>query len=282
MKFNLNKRMLTVTALFGLAVGVIIYVVAYAATVICPAAGCAAVGGGLTLGATVNADEIIGSAAVDAVDAGGGNDIIYLGAGGDTTPCGDAATDCLGDDFMDGGPGADALGDIGGANEVGNDFLYGGLGNDDLAAGPGDDYVDGGEGDDYLGGFAGNDVLVPGRQDGTGAPTAGDFICDAAPGAYPAGHGCTTAGGNPFTAATGAGDDVFLIFAGDVPSSQAKYLGCGTGNDVFIFIGFSALPATVVPPDGVVGNNDVVVTDPLTGGVYNIGNDGATACTLTN
>lgn len=274
MKFNFSKKVLTVTALFGLAVGVIVYFAVYAATVLCPAGAC-----GAAQGTTVNADTIIANAAGSNITDQAGNDIIYGSNAADTVPCA-APGDCLGDDFMDLRGGADIVGGptnacANQANMLGNDFIIGGPesaldGGDTLCGGPGNDYLFGGAGNDTLAGYADNDVIVP----GTGVDTVCDTNAAGAPGV------CTLLAGA--ANAQGAGDDVIIIYAGDVPAGGAEYLGCGTGNDVFIFVGFSALPALVVAPDGVVGDIDAVVTDPITGGVYNIANDGATPCVLTN
>ncbi len=277
MKFNLNKKILAASAVLVLAVGVIVYVVAFAATVIC-GAGAVAPCGAAPLGTTVNADTIIANPAGSTIIPQAGNDIIYGGAGADTVPCA-AAGDCLGDDFIDGGPAADIVGGptaacANQANMLGNDFIIGGPesaldGADTLCGGPGNDYLFGAAAGDTLAGYGDNDVIVPG--------TGVDTVCDTNAGA-PAVCAALAGAAN----AQGAGDDVFIIHAGDVPAGFAEYLGCGTGNDVFIFVGFSALPALTVPADGVVGNFDAVVTDPITGGVYNIANDGAAPCTLTN
>ncbi len=262
MKFNLNRKVLTASALLVLAVGVIVYVVAYAATVICPPLAC-----GAAQGTTVNADTIIANAGGSNITDQDGNDIIYGGAGADTVPCA-ALTDCPGDDFMDLGPAADIVGGTACANQanvLGNDFIIGGPesaldGADTLCGGPGNDYLFGAAAGDTLAGNNDNDVIVPG--------TGTDSVCNS--GAAPEVAPCLG------VAAPGGGDDVVIIYAGDVPVGNEQ-LFCGTGNDVFIFVGFSALPALTVAPAGI-----VVVTDPITGGTYTIQNTGATACTLTN
>jgi Ca2+-binding RTX toxin-like protein len=284
MKFNLNKKMLTASAVLVLAVGVIVYVIAFAATVNCPGAGVPPIVCGAAEGTTVNADTIIASAVGSAITDQAGNDIIYGSNAVDIVPCA-AAADCVGDDFMDLRGGADVVGDVAGvttctnqANVLGNDFILGGRedaldGADTLCGGPGNDYLFGAAGGDTLAGFADNDVIVPG--------TGTDTVCDTST-IGGAGPGSTSTCASATMVGAGAGDDVIIIYAGDVPTGGAEYLACGTGNDVFIFVGFSALPATIVAPDGVVGDVDAAVTDPITGGVYNIANDGANPCTLTN
>lgn len=269
MKFNLNKKVLTVTALFGVAVGIAIYFIAHAATVLC-AAGAVAPCGGAPLGTTANADTIIANAAGSTIIDQAGNDIIYGSDAADTIPCA-AVGDCLGDDFIDMRGAVDIVGGPAGgpacanqANVAGNDFIIGGPesaldGNDTLCGGPGNDYLFGGAGADTLAGNADNDVIVPG--------TGVDNVCNAA------GDGGTCAG----IAASGLGDDVVIIYASNVPAGGNELLHCGTGNDVFIFIGFSALPALQVGVGAA-----VVITDPITGGTYTITNTGANPCVLTN
>lgn len=86
---------------------------------------------------TNNADNLIGTAGDDVIDALGGNDIASGGAGNDTIDGGTGNDTLYGgdnNDAIDGGTGADALyGDDGDDTldgGVGNDLIYGGLGTD--------------------------------------------------------------------------------------------------------------------------------------------------------
>jgi len=135
------------------------------------------------------ADYIIGSAQVNVISAGGGNDRIesrggddnvsggggadkFVNSAGDDVFNGDGGNDLAigqtGDNAFDGGSGADTL--LGG---LGQDSLVGGSGNDFLS-GDGystyfgsDDRLDGGTGNDKLTGGLGADVFVFRPNEGT-------------------------------------------------------------------------------------------------------------------
>ena len=119
------------------------------------------------------------------VDAGGGNDVVTIGAGvtdvaflrggkGNDTLTGGAGNDQVlgetgrdtcdgggGDDSVHGGPGNDSLTGGGGNDDVGGeagrDSVRGGDGADDLDGGPGNDDADGEAGDDRVLGGSGRD-----------------------------------------------------------------------------------------------------------------------------
>ena len=181
----------------------LIVYVAYAATVICPAGAC-----GAAQGTTVNADTILANpGGITNITDLAGNDIIYLTSNfAHTVPC-TALGDCDGNDIIIGGPGGETIGDAAGANQTGNDKIFGNGGNDTIRGGPGDDYIDCGPGADNCDGDAGNDIIIGGQ------------------------------GTDVFTAGNNAGDDVFIIFFGD-SGGAAENLQCGAGNDIVIFVGF--------------------------------------------
>jgi Ca2+-binding RTX toxin-like protein len=193
------KKARIVLLLSLLPVLALVVYVAYAATVICPAGAC---------NGTVNADTILANAgAVSNITDLAGNDVIYLTSNfAHTVPCA-AAGDCDGNDIIIGGPGAETIGDGGGANQTGNDKIFTNGGNDTVRAGPGDDYIDCGPGADNCDGDAGNDIIIGGQ------------------------------GTDVFTAGNNAGDDVFIIFAGDSGGGNED-IRCGAGTDVVIFVGF--------------------------------------------
>ncbi|NIA72030.1 hypothetical protein HBA54_25850 [Pelagibius litoralis] len=121
---------------------------------------------------------------------GGGNDVIYGGAGNDTIFGDTNATDIdggndtifggdgddeifgnSGDDDLDGDDGNDTIfGDAGNdtlLGGVGGDSLFGGDGNDELNGGAGEDFLDGGIGNDSLFGGSGADDLLGGAGNDT-------------------------------------------------------------------------------------------------------------------
>lgn len=135
-----------------------------------PAPTCEA--GPVTVGATIRGtpcdDRIVVPSDVEAVDAGGGDDVIlsaeiaandscppdgcHLGIGSQTFdggPGNDTVFGERGNDTLNGGEGDDAL--FGG---IGDDVLLGGLGNDRLSGGFGFDGLDGEGGNDYVRGDA--------------------------------------------------------------------------------------------------------------------------------
>ncbi|MBU1827528.1 MAG: Hint domain-containing protein, partial [Alphaproteobacteria bacterium] len=106
------------------------------------------------------------------IEAGGGNDTVYSGGGADTVYGGDGndtiyygtggATQSDGDTVY-GGEGDDVIDDVGGAEYVYDDTLYGEGGNDILYGGGGDDEIYGGAGGDFIAGETGNDELFGGE-----------------------------------------------------------------------------------------------------------------------
>jgi hypothetical protein len=89
---------------------------------------------GFSEGRSVNSsgdDTLTGSALIDVLDAGGGNDIVIGNAGNDTL-----------------------------LGNSGNDFLVGGEGIDTLTGGDGTDFLNGGSGSNILSGGAGFDTFV--------------------------------------------------------------------------------------------------------------------------
>lgn len=127
----------------------------------------------VNLTATDANSVLIGTAGVDALNGGLGDDVIFAlagndsvnGSGGDDIVYGDLGNDRLsgdlGNDTINGGDGSDTL--IGG---LGDDFLYGGATEADLRdilyGGDGNDSLDGGYGNDELRGDAGNDTITGG------------------------------------------------------------------------------------------------------------------------
>jgi len=111
-----------------------------------------------------------------------GDDILFLGAGGDDVFSGYRQADTLkgrgGDDTLSGQGGKDMLKGNAGDDTLsggdGADMLKGGGGHDDLDGGAGKDKLDGGVGKDVLNGGAGKDVLTGGVSKDTFEFT-GDF-----------------------------------------------------------------------------------------------------------
>ena len=91
------------------------------------------------------------------VQAPGGDDTIFAGAGADQVLSGP------GDDTVDGGAGDDflalAVGDDVGQGGQGADMINGGFGRDVVLGGPGNDGLSGGFGDDLVNGGPGDDFL---------------------------------------------------------------------------------------------------------------------------
>ena len=102
-----------------------------------------------------------GSAGIDTVDAGGGNDTVYAR---------------VGNDFLNGDAGSDRL-----FGEDGNDSIDGGADDDFLYGGTGNDVLTGGSGRDQLWGQGGSDIFrfTDAADSGATNPTAdliGDFV----------------------------------------------------------------------------------------------------------
>ena len=241
-------------------------------------------------------DTLVGGDDQDFIDGGEGDDAIDGGAANDDIDGGD------GDDLLTGGPGDDAL--VGGD---GNDTQFGGDGadrvigrdNDDrLAGGAGDDRLEGNDGADWLSGEAGNDHLDGGDGDDVGAGGAGDDRLDGGSGAdslsgdtgndtlVGSGGGDTLAGGEGHDTVLGGdgtdsitggpGDDLLIggggadvlrgdsdadlivIRAGDVGDGFVEWVDGGGGSDTLVLNGF--------PPTELSDR----VTDPVTGGTYNV------------
>jgi Ca2+-binding RTX toxin-like protein len=118
-------------------------------------------------------DLILGGAGIDTVQAGGGNDHVFL-AGADDVACGNAGNDEVfggdGADLAYGGSGDDQLN-----GENGTDELYGNTGADSAYGGAQNDRVQGNEGSDFLTGGTGDDVVVGGTSK-AGTPDKGDRI----------------------------------------------------------------------------------------------------------
>ena len=121
-----------------------------------------------------NNDVLNGGAGADVLAGGLGNDILrggtendYLaGQDGDDQAYGDQGLDTLhgdaGNDFLDGGDADDQV-----FGEAGIDVLIGGLGNDTVDGGADSDFLYGGDGDDHIYGSAGDDTA----ESGVGADT---------------------------------------------------------------------------------------------------------------
>ncbi len=175
-----------------------------------------------------------------AIDAGDGNDTIYVqtggatidaGAGNDTVYAGDGNTTIYagdGDDVIYGNVGDDYI-ECG----AGNDVVYAGLGNDTVDGqdgndiiwggsasatddGDGNDYLDGGDGDDGIAGEGGADTIIggAGNDDLTGCggdrsiPDAGNYIDGGD------GDDRIEGGSGDDTLYGGEGDDYFIAGGG--------------------------------------------------------------------
>jgi Ca2+-binding RTX toxin-like protein len=132
-------------------------------------------------------DELTGTAAVDNISGGDGDDIIWGGGGlnpayypsGDRLR-GDAGNDVIhigqddaeatggdGNDVIYGGAGTDSIYGENGSDRLsgadGNDGILGGWGADTIDGGKGSDFLDGGDGDDRLDGGTGADSMDGGE-----------------------------------------------------------------------------------------------------------------------
>lgn len=122
-------------------------------------------GGPTTIGGTVYgtpcSEVIVAPAGVEAVRAGGGDDIIVAGPITAVTSCPGGCRLGVGSQTFEGGEGDDVV-----YGERGNDILRGGGGNDQLFGGIGDDLLQGGSGNDRLaGGFGADSIDGEGGDD---------------------------------------------------------------------------------------------------------------------
>jgi uncharacterized protein with LGFP repeats len=176
-------------------------------------------------------DTIYVQAGASYIDAGAGNDMVQAGDGNNTIIGGD------GDDSIYSGAGDDSI-DAG----AGNDYVFAGAGNDTLYGGEGNDYLAGGLGGDVMYGQGGNDVLTGDNGTDTGAD-GGDLMDGGDGDDYLFGEAGndTLEGGNGSDVLYGrAGDDVLTdtgtdgasneLYGDDVPG------GVGSGNDTLTVV----------------------------------------------
>lgn len=158
---------------------------------------------GLVINGEAAAETLTGSAEIDLILAGNGDDAVF-GLAGDDTLFGRN-----GNDVIDGGDGADTLLGGNGADDLaggnGQDFVSGGMGADRVSGGGGDDILNGGEGADTFVFQSGNDQIMDFEQ---GTDT---IVLDA----------------SLWTGLTSAGDVLFVYgsFEGDVAT-----IDFGDGN----------------------------------------------------
>ncbi len=126
---------------------------------------------------TPHDDVIVALADTDFVAAGGGNDLICLGAGGRPYRS-DQALGQAGRDRISGGSGWNVL-----YGNEGADFLIGGDDGDVLHGSEGNDVVRGGRQRDYIDGDAGDDVLRGQRGSDEIGGGPGDDVVDGGAGA---------------------------------------------------------------------------------------------------
>ena len=168
---------------------------------------------------------------------GTANDDTINGLGGK-----DTITGLEGKDTIDGGAGNDRI-----DGGPGMDNILGGLGNDTILGGPDPDEIDGGDGNDKISGGDGNDDITGGRGNDTirGGP-----------------------GADVYNTSVNDGNDTYVIVAGDVPAATNEDVFCGGGSDkVFLY----DIPEEYQQS----ANGFLKVTDPDTGGIYNIRTDPA-------
>ncbi|HHC29184.1 MAG TPA: calcium-binding protein, partial [Rhodobacterales bacterium] len=204
-----------------------------------------------------------GSMTSEAVEGGGGNDVL-LGSKGDDDFSGGSGSDRLagrgGADMLDGGADDDAIRGGGGSDRIeggaGNDVLYGGRGNDiitdvsgdddQMYGGGGNDRITGGDDSDTMFGGAGNDRLI-GRDgmDALNGDNGNDVICgDGGDDSINGGNGNDKlmGGDDNDRLFGGNGRDVLKggsgsdLLAGD--GGNDRMTG-GTGEDIFYFAGAS-------------------------------------------
>ena len=106
-------------------------------------------------------DTIHGDAGNDILEGGGGNDFLFGGAGDDIL------TDAFGDDNIKGGDGNDVIVNAGGLDLLfggdGSDVIFGGIGDAETFAGLGNDFVSAGTGINTVFGNAGDDWIEGGQ-----------------------------------------------------------------------------------------------------------------------
>jgi Ca2+-binding RTX toxin-like protein len=187
---------------------------------------------------------------------GGGNDTAYIRDPGGVAASKDAI-EVFGED------GDDTI--IDHSLGAGNNELQGGNGNDVLIGDAAERLV-GGAGNDLLAGGAGADTFG-----GTGAADLGDDT-------FVGGQGTDLYG----NFGAGDGNDFFILQAGDVPAGANELIPCN-GTDTIFLVGFNFDGTRVYTPvdnDGAGGFDDnpglggadrgFVITDPVTGGTYEI------------
>ncbi|KRE16519.1 hypothetical protein ASE63_14955 [Bosea sp. Root381] len=202
----------------------------------------AVVNGKILLGAGNDLVTATSSSDFD-IDAGDGDDQIYLGDGDDSVRGGvgnDTIYSGAGDDFIDGGDGDDILyGEAGNdtihggaGNDIisggaGDDTIHGGAGNDTIIAGPGNDYIDGGDGYDTLDLSAASGAIYVDMASGrvAGAGIGVQTFVNIENLAFGDGDNVVTGGNGDDTFDGGAGDDTLSGGAGD------DTLYGGLGND---------------------------------------------------
>ena len=162
-----------------------------------------------------------------------------------------------GKDTLVGTANDDTINGLGGKDVIkgleGMDTLNGGPGNDTIFGGPDPDEIDGGEGNDNISGGDGNDDITggPGNDTIRGGPGADTFNHDV-----------------------NDGNDSYIIVAGDVPAGLNEDYVCDGGKDKIVL--YDIPNENVQPNPNVPGQ--LKVTDPDTGGVYNILTTGLEAC----
>lgn len=162
-----------------------------------------------------------------------------------------------GKDTLVGTANDDTINGLGGKDLIkgleGMDTLNGGPGNDTIFGGPDPDEIDGGAGNDTISGGDGNDDITggPGNDTIRGGPGADTFNHDV-----------------------NDGNDTYLIVAGDVPAGSNEDYVCGGGKDKIVL--YDIPDENVQPNPNVPGQ--LKVTDPDTGGIYNILTTGPEAC----
>lgn len=218
-------------------------------------------------------DYLDGGQGHDNLDGGDEDDILIGGVGDDTLMGGD------GKDKLIGGPGNDLM--AGGDND---DILEGGAGTDLLSGGDGDDILDGGVGNDTLFGFRGNDHLRGGADSDLLRGGEGEDLLNGG-----AGDDRLLGGLGTDNVQGGEGSDLIILRIGDVDSMRIETVDGGTDTlmsiDTLRLNGFtprdiSALDRgqtvqavqavqAVTVPDSLPGHTSgLLLSDPLTGGVY--------------
>ncbi|MEA2736448.1 MAG: hypothetical protein QOE14_2899, partial [Humisphaera sp.] len=199
---------------------------------------------------TINDEQVahyaLGSLSQIRIDAGDGNDKIWidsaldpmayatsiLGGGGD-----DMITAGAGGDSIDGGDGNDRI-----YGNASNDIITGGAGRDSIWAGAGDDILTAGAGNDRLNAEAGNDTIAAGKgNDVVSAGDGNDVVSDSGGintidfGAGNDGGASIVGGGTVYG---GAGNDAITAVGGAIVFGeegddhlQAWYVEGGKGND---------------------------------------------------